>query len=387
MGTADVIVVGLGAAGSATLLQLARRGVSALGIDRFSPPHGRGSSHGETRITRLAIGEGEAYTPLVMRSHAIWRDIEAETGAQLMVQCGGIVIQQPRLRSGLHGEPDFLGATIACARRYGIDHELLTASEMAQRFPQFDVAGDERGYYEPAAGFVRPGACIAAELQLAARHGAAVHRDETVLDVSRAGSHVRVQTDRGTHTAERCVISVGPRVRDFVPQSLHRCFVVYPQTMAWFSLRDSARDHSPGVMPVFISVRGVGGVLYGFPALDGPDGGIKVGSEQFSRTADPDAPDDVSRREVRQLYERSVQARLRDVTAACLRAVRCWYTSTPDHGFVVDAHPDDDRVLLVSACSGHGFKHSAGLGEAIAELLTTGRSGVDLSPFRLQRLV
>lgn len=381
---ADVVVVGLGAAGSATLLQLARRGVSVTGIDRFSPPHARGSSHGETRITRLAIGEGAAYTPLVMRSHAVWREVESETGADLMTQCGGLVIQGQDVRTGLHGAPDFLEATVACARRYGIEHELLSAAAIKERFPQFEPAGGERGYYEPAAGFLRPEACIAAELQLAERHGAAIHREETVIEVSAERDAVRVCTDRETYLAARCVISAGPWVGDFVPARLRRCFTVYPQTMAWYALREGAGDHSPGAMPVFIWTR-ADGVLYGFPAVSGRDGGIKVGSEQFERTAPPAEVDPAGAEELRQLYERSVRSRFRDVSGDCLRSARCTYTMTPDHGFVVDHHPDDERMLLVSPCSGHGFKHSAGLGDAVAELLTTGGSPVDLSGFGLRR--
>ncbi|MGZ5937040.1 MAG: FAD-dependent oxidoreductase, partial [Rhizomicrobium sp.] len=88
----DVIVLGLGAAGSATLFQLAKRGVRVLGIDQFAPPHTLGSTHGETRVTRLAIGEGAHYTPLAVRSHEIWRELEAETGATLLTTNGGLII-------------------------------------------------------------------------------------------------------------------------------------------------------------------------------------------------------------------------------------------------------------------------------------------------------
>jgi sarcosine oxidase len=93
---ADVIIVGLGAMGSSTLLALARRGVSVLGIDRFSPPHANGSSHGDTRITRLAVAEGPEYAPFVKRSHELWRQLEDETGENLFLQCGGLVIGRPR---------------------------------------------------------------------------------------------------------------------------------------------------------------------------------------------------------------------------------------------------------------------------------------------------
>src|SRR5579885_24156 len=125
----DAIVVGLGAMGSAALFQLAKRGARVLGIDRFSPPHDRGSSHGETRITRLAIGEGTHYTPLAQRSHALWREIERETGADLLTQCGGLILSGASKASSVH-VANFFGNTVQTARRYGIAHELLDAAEI-----------------------------------------------------------------------------------------------------------------------------------------------------------------------------------------------------------------------------------------------------------------
>ena len=160
----DVIVIGLGAFGSATAYQLARRGATVLGIDRHDPPHAFGSSHGTTRITRLAIGEGEAYVPFVRRSHAIWRELEETTGASLYQPTGGLVMGRPdAARSHLH-KPDFVRRTIDAARRHRIAHELLDAAAIHARFPQFTVEDDVLGYYEPEAGVLRPEACIAAQL-------------------------------------------------------------------------------------------------------------------------------------------------------------------------------------------------------------------------------
>jgi sarcosine oxidase len=134
--SADVIVIGLGAMGSAALYQLARRGISVTGIDRFAPPHERGSSHGESRITRQAIGEGEEYVPFALRSHEIWRELEADTGRSLFAPIGGLIIGR-RTDSGIHGQADFIGRTIAAATRFGIEHEVLTADDVTRRFPQF----------------------------------------------------------------------------------------------------------------------------------------------------------------------------------------------------------------------------------------------------------
>jgi sarcosine oxidase len=140
----DAIVLGLGAMGSAAAHQLAKRGADVLGIDRYSPPHAFGSSHGGTRITRLAIGEGEYYTPLAMRAHEIWREIENETGANLLTTNGGLVISSDDKLSKTHVD-GFFQNTVAAAKRFGITHELLDAAEIRRRYPQFRIGNEEYG--------------------------------------------------------------------------------------------------------------------------------------------------------------------------------------------------------------------------------------------------
>ena len=385
MSTCDVAVVGLGAAGAATLYQLARRGVRAVGIDRFSPPHIYGSTHGDTRITREAIGEGEAYTPLVQRSHAIWRELEADTGQDLLTQCGGLIVEAAGGGAAGHHRHEFLASTIACANRYGIKHELLSAADVDGRFPQFALDGDESAYYEPTAGFVRPERCVDAQLTVASRLGAEIRRDERVRAVEPSGSGVRVRTDRGVYEADRAVLAVGSWVRDFVAPEQLRLFNVYRQVLSWFELESETVDHTPGAMPVYIWGLNDGNAFYGFPAIDGTRE-IKVATEQLDiATGADEASLDVDPDESRSTYDSVVARWLPGVSSHCLRAVRCLYTVTPDANFVIDDHPEVPGVLLVSPCSGHGFKHSAGLGEAIAQRVTAGTSDVDLSPFRLDR--
>jgi sarcosine oxidase len=383
--TYDVAVVGLGAAGAATLYQLARRGVRAVGIDSHSPPHVLGSTHGDTRITREAIGEGEFYTPLVRRSHAIWRELEADTGQDLLTQCGGLIVEAAGGGAAGHHRHDFLSSTIACANRYGIPHELLSAADIAARFPQFALEGNESGYYEPSAGFVRPERCVDAELTMAARLGAEVRRDERVRAVESTGGAVRIRTDHGAVEAERVVLAVGPWIRDFVDPDQLRLFTIYRQVLAWFALGDDAVDHSPGVMPVFIWGLSDGNSFYGFPSIDGSRE-LKIATEQLDTPTTADTASlEVDPSEPRLLRETLISPRMPGVTDRCVRAVRCLYTVTPDVNFIVDDHPDLPGVLLVSPCSGHGFKHSAGLGEAIAQRVTTGTSDADLTPFGLGR--
>ena len=185
--------------------------------------------------------------------------------------------------------------------------------------------------------------------------------------------------------ADKVVLAVGAWVRDFVAVEQLQLFSIYRQVLSWFELRPNAVDHTPGAMPVFIWGLSDGSAFYGFPAIDGTRE-IKVADEQLdTATAADEASLEVDPDEPRHLHESLISKRLPGLSSHCLRAVRCLYTVTPDANFIIDDHPDLPGVLLVSPCSGHGFKHSAGVGEAIAQRVTTGGSDADLSPFRLDR--
>ena len=370
----DTIVIGLGAVGSACLYQLSKRGQRVLGLDRYAPPHTYGSSHGETRITRQAIGEGEAYVPLVTRSHEIWREIEAETGTELLVQCGALILARREGAANHHGQGDFVRRTIAAAEQFGIPHEVLDAAEVSARYPQFDLTGAEIGYFEPSGGFVRPERCIAAQLSLARRHGAEIMLDTAVARMTPDGAGATaVSTVTGDRfTAARVVVASGPWAAGLIGQPLGRHLRVCRQVLHWFDA-DHEAAYAPERFPVFIWMHGdrQEDYLYGFPIPAGSTG-IKVATEQYEKTiADPDLlRRGISTGEQEAMYRDHVKGRLRGVRSGALRSSACMYTVTPDSGFVVDWLPGDGRVLVASACSGHGFKHSAGLGEAIAHGIT-----------------
>lgn len=377
---ADVIVVGLGAMGSAAAYQLARRGATVLGIDRFAPPHERGSSHGETRITRQATGEGDEYIPIVMRSHEIWREIEADTGAELFLQCGGLVLSGAQSRHPT--KIDFMKKTIGLARRHGIDHELLTAAEIRSRFPQFILEGDERGYFEPGAGLLYSERCITTQLSAAERAGAVLRLNEEVRSVTPAGPGVRLETDAGEYEAGAAIICAGAWTPGLVPQGLEHV-TLHRQVLNWYQA-ETPSDYDPSRFPVFIWLHGSAGEqCYGFPVPPGTTG-LKVASEHFaSSLGRPEAVRrEVEPSETDRTYRDHVAGRLRGVSSHCLRAKTCIYSLAPDGRFIIDGHPDSDRITVVSACSGHGFKHSAAIGEALAQRLLEGRSALDLTPFR-----
>jgi len=380
----DIIVVGLGAVGSATAYQLSRRHAKVLGLDRFQPPHNRGSSHGETRITRLALGEGEHYVPFVRRSHKIWRELERATGRSLLRSIGGLIYGSSSCRTAAHGAVDFLQTTIEVAKRQDIAHEVLAAAHLRKRFPQFRLRGDETGYYEPEAGYLLPEACITTQLELAQTHGATVRMCEQVLDWQANGEGVSVATDCARYEADRLILCAGPWLPDLVKPLAPRV-KVFRQTLFWFQPDGPPDLFSPDRMPVFIRVPDAQAqMVYGFPMINGLDGGLKVAGEQFDRAVAPnDVGDEVQEAEKSAMHALASQ-HLR-ISPRCVRTAACKYTVTPDFGFVIDRHPDSERVWFASACSGHGFKHSAAVGEALAEITLNGSSRLDLSPFRFGR--
>jgi sarcosine oxidase len=380
----DAIVIGLGAVGSATAWQLARRGARVLGLDRHAPPHDRGSSHGDTRITRVAVGEGAEYVPLVRRSHRIWREIEAATGSALFVQTGGVVLGSPDGDAPMHGRADFVGHTIAVARAHGIAHQTFDGRELHARFPAFTTRGDERCYFEPEAGYLRPEACIAAQLLLARQCGARLLLDEPVLALDGTDGHVRVRTAQGDYEGAQAIVCAGAWLPEMLGAPFQSHLSVHRQALVWFEPRDP-QAYAPGRFPVFIWSHGATGddVFYGFPLAPGRPG-VKVAAEQYAvRTTPETMQREVPAAEAAQVHARHVHGRLQGLGPQVLAAAACPYTVAPGSRFVVAPAARVAHTTVVSACSGHGFKHSAALGEALAQRTLEGRSDIDLEGFAL----
>ena len=384
----DVIVLGLGAVGSAAAYQLAKRGQRVLGLDQFSPPHVRGSTHGETRITRLAIGEGAEYSPLAIRSHELWRGIERETGQKLLHPCGGLIISNSRSKPKSHGVSDLLDTSIAAARQFGIAHEVLGAEDIRRRFPQFAVEDHEQAYYEPSAGYLLVETCVAANLRLAEKHGAELRVNQKVEGFEASGARVTVTTEDGSgYEAGRLLIAAGAWLPALIGGDYQRFFTVTRQVQLWFGIASEPASFVPGTMPVFIwEQAGKAQPIYGFPAVSGPAAGVKIATEGRQQV-DPDAVDRVEPPgEVQAMYETYIKAHFPRLGPRIVRSAVCLYTVVAGGRFVIDRLAESDRITFVSACSGHGFKHSAAVGEALAEMLTGGRAET-LAPFMVAELL
>jgi sarcosine oxidase len=389
----DVIIVGLGAMGSASLSQLAQRGVSVLGIDRFSPPHKHGSSHGDTRITRTAIGEGVEYSELALRSHTLWRAIEAESGQKLFVRNGCLTITGADAVV-MHDVDDFFANISTAAKRYNIPYQTFDTPEaIAKRYPQFAVKSGDHAILDEEAGYLFPEACVAAQLKLAERAGATFLRDTQVTAIDPAADGIEVTTADGQRfVADRVLIAAGAWLPRFVAKELTQHFTVTRQVLHWFEIKSHPQRFTDANCPVFVwQVPRQGGIrssIYGFPINGDPSLGVKVTHEEDGGVTDPDHVNrTVTAEESARVYHTYVEPFLPDLGPRCLRTETCLYTRVDRSRFVIDSDPRNARVTFVSACSGHGFKHSAAIGEALAQQLADGRTThVDLEPFRLKRL-
>ncbi|RDV01807.1 N-methyl-L-tryptophan oxidase [Undibacter mobilis] len=390
----DVIVVGLGAVGAAATLHLARRGARVLGIDRFSPPHSHGSSHGDTRITRSAIGEGVEYSALALRSHALWREFEELTGQTLFVRNGCLTISGADAIA-MHDVEDFFVNVETAARQYNIPTRTFDTPEAIRaRYPQFAAQAGDRAILDEEAGLLYVERCIAAELDLAEKAGAQLLRDTRVMQIEPSAAGVEIVTgDNQRFTAERVLIAAGAWLPGFVAAELSRHFTVTRQVLHWFEIRSNPERFRPANCPVFIwqlPRRGdIASSIYGFP-LEGEAGnGLKVTHEEDGHPTDPDHVDRTvdPALETERAYRTYIEPFLPDLGPRCVRTATCLYTRVPRSRFIIDADPRSDRITFASPCSGHGFKHSAALGEALADELSVGEARhVDLAPFRLARL-
>lgn len=364
----DVVVIGLGAVGSATLFQLSKSGRKVLGIDRFDPPHTLGSSHGETRITRLAVGEGEDYVALAKRSHEIWREIEAETGVGIMTTTSGILLDSGEQAWAKHGGEGFWDKTVSFAKKHQINHTILDSQTLKSRFPAFRVESSGKAYLEEDAGFLRPELAIETQLTLAKRNGAEILINSPVEEIRKDGDAVLIRTKNSQVLADQVLLSAGGWVKDFLPDSEKPEFKICRQVLHWLEIEPGMMDWANS--PIWMCGFGAKAedFIYGFPSLDGKT--VKLATESFVEISHPNFLNrEVSAQEQEDFWEQKVKGKILGLKKNFVRSVVCFYTVTSDARFVIRRMTGLENVLLVSACSGHGFKHSAALGEQLAQEL------------------
>jgi len=356
----DVIVLGLGGMGSAAAMHLARGGRRVLGLEQFTAPHDRGSSHGHTRVIRQAYFEHPSYVPLLLRAYELWGELEQSTGTRLLDLCGGLMMGAP--------DSDVVRGSLHSARTHGLAHQCLDPRDIRRRFPAFTTNDQTVALFEPMAGIVYCEAAITAHLNLAARCGASLQFHEPVLrwSVEDSGT-VIVTSSRATYHAHQLVLTPGPWAPALL-SDLGLPLVVERQVLYWFQPKEGTACYLPDRQPVHIWQRPDGTTPYGFPAVDGPDGGVKVAFYRQERS-DPCTPESVDR-SIKSAEVERMRSALREylpgLDGPLVRAITCLYTMTPDHHFVIGTHPRHRNVHLAAGFSGHGFKFCSVVGEVLA---------------------
>jgi sarcosine oxidase len=371
--TYDHIVIGVGGMGSATVYELARRGRRVLGLEQFDIPHDRGSSHGVTRIIRLAYFEHPSYVPLLRRAYELWRELQAKAGEQLLYITGAVT-------AGPRGNAIFDGTLESC-RLHALPHEVMTGTELGRRYPGYRLPADTQVLLQPDGGFVLSERSIVACVNAAIAAGATISARERALEWSPTSSGVVVKTSRGTYEAGSLVISAGAWASRLVP-ALRGVAAPERQVLAWFQPR-RPELFTPERFPVFY-VRVDEGPFYGFPVFGVP--GFKVGRyHHLEQDADPDNlgrdVTDIDEKVLREFTDRYFP----DASGPTMALKVCMFTNTPDEHFILDLLPGYPQVALAAGFSGHGFKFCSVVGEIMADLATRGDTRHDIGIFRLGR--
>ena len=365
----DAIVIGVGGMGSATLYHLARRGAKVLGIEQFDIPHDFGSSHGETRIIRLAYAEHPDYVPLLRRAYQLWRELESAGGERLLLITGGIDAGAPESAT-------IKGSLLAC-EMHQLPHEVLTAAQLHRRFPGYRLPSEMVAIFQPDGGFLLPERCIVNHVQAS---GAEVRTRERVTGWDRYEGGVKVWTDRASYTARKLVITAGPWVASLLPR-LAALAIPERQVMLWAQpLRPEL--FQPAAFPVF-NMEGPER-FYGYPIYGVP--GFKIGKyhHRLEKT-DPDRVDREIHPEDEEVLRDGIRRFFPDADGPSITMKTCLFTNSPDEHFILDLHPDAPEVAVAAGFSGHGFKFCSVIGEIMADLALDGATPHNIGLFRLGR--
>jgi sarcosine oxidase len=359
--------------GSAAAYHLAKRGASVVALEQHEPGHDMGSSHGLTRIIRLAYFEHPSYVPLLRRAFALWRELEEESGERLLHVTGAIDAGTPGSR--------VLEGSLESCRVHGLRHEVLEAVEVNERFPGFNLPEGFRAVFQPDGGFLEPERCIRAHASLARKLGAEMRTGARARGWTRDTRGVVVQLEDGVIRARQLVMCAGAWTSKLLP-SLAPLLRPERQVVGWFGIEDrNAFVH--GRFPVFVMTTPEGH-FYGFPEFDVP--GFKIGKYHHrSELVDPDQVRRAVDATDEAVLRRCVGSYFRGANGPMVRSSTCLFTNTPDEHFIIDRLPDAPEVLVISACSGHGFKFCSVMGEVVAELTQEGSTKHDLGLFRLER--
>jgi sarcosine oxidase len=370
----DAIVVGTGGVGSAALYHLACRGAAVLGIDPLEPGNDRGSSHGQTRLIRRVYYEHPSYVPLVERAYHLWAELEAVCGQTLLVPTGLLQTGRP--------ESEVIAGCERSAAEHNLAVERLAPEEIRARWPMFVIDEAWIGLYESGAGYLHVEECVRVHAREAVARGATLATGTRVLRWQMQGSRISVETTAGSYTADHLILSAGAWSLPLLA-AVGIELTVLRKPLYWYAPNTGPLAEAQLQIPAFL-METQNEAFYGFPAVDSR--GVKLGRHSGgTQITDPDRLDrDIDRGE-QTLVEEFAAAHLPELGTRCTDHCACMYTMTRDGHFLLGRHPSFPRVIVCAGLSGHGFKFTPVLGEAISQLALDGEARAPiafLSPSR-----
>ena len=372
----DVIVAGAGAMGMSAGYFLAKEGKKVLMIDAFDPPHTSGSHHGDTRIMRHANGEGIQYVPLALRSQEIWNYLQAQTNDPIFMKTGVISFGLP--------DSKFVDHALEGAQKYNIEHEYFEdGPSFHDRWADLQFEDKIHGVYEPHAGILFPENIIRTFKRLALDEGAELKVHEPVEEITILDQSVLIKTNKKAYTADQVIVAAGAyNNKLFAQMDLNIKLEPSRRTIGWFDADET--HYGADVFPGFFGETHHG-VYYGFPSVLGT--GVKIGKFYDIGNVEPEYMETVfngyshDEKDLRDFLNEHMP----NATGNLNKGAVCMFTNTSDEDFVIDKHPQHDHIVLAAGFSGHGFKHSAAIGEILAQLAIKGESEIDISAFSAKR--
>jgi sarcosine oxidase len=370
----DAIVVGVGGMGSASVYHLARRGQKVLGIEQYDIPNDMGSSHGNTRIIRLAYAEHPDYVPLLHRAYEIWRALEHQARERLLIITGGLDIGRD--------DSDTIKGSIASCDLHHLRHQVLDATSLGRRFPGYTLPPEMLGVYQPDAGFLLCERCVVAHVAAALDSGAEIHARERVLGWNETGHGISVRTDRSEYRSRKLIVTAGPWTSSLLSQ-FQEIAIPERQVMLWTQplLPD---QFLPGAFPVF-NMEAPEGRFYGFPVYGTP--GFKIGKYHHRHEAvrDLDNMDRTCHLADEEILRVGIRRYFPQADGPTLAMKVCLFTNSPDEHFILDFLPGSDRIAVAAGFSGHGFKFCSVVGEIMSDIAIDGASPMNPAMFQLNR--
>ncbi|OWF44915.1 peroxisomal sarcosine oxidase-like isoform X2 [Mizuhopecten yessoensis] len=371
----DSIVVGAGIEGSSTAYNLVKNGQRTLLLEQFPLPHSRGSSHGQSRVTRMAYGDADYYTEMMKEAYRLWEKLENESGTTIYTKTGLLLV-------GKAGD-ELIDGTVQALRKHSVPFTTLDGKALRLKYPMLAYSDDVSGVDDHSGGVLFADKALAAFQREFIKHGGVLRDNESLVDVF-PGDIVTVKTNKGSYRGRNLVLAVGPWATKVLPPlGIHLPLKVLRISVFYWKEK-IAGTYGADKFPTFLGGNARGSFdVYGMPSLEYP--GLYKLCLHSGPEIDPDRRDDADSTWVLDKMKKFVAEHFPLLEPHPVITETCIYTNTPDHDFVLDRHPAWRNIIIGAGFSGHGFKLSPVVGKVLAELVMRKTPSYNMSHFRIDR--